>query len=280
MARVPSKFSLDRDIFGNLLSSREVSGVRRYFAHDGLGGLTGSTDETGVLLASLFYDAWGNVRATSGTWTAGNYRYTGAELDPATGLYHMGARFYDPSIGRWLSEDPLQDNTFDPASLNFYAYVNSNPAILVDQDGKMAAVGVLAIGLVIPGLGEAILVAAGVAAVGYLAYTAGLTIMEMSETKHAKKVAAGQLEEALRHALKVNTSGPNDPNRGKWGRELRAKLEKIRQQVEKLGKSYEQILRELYAKSPEKLAEDLAKLAKLIEELKKMGIDPADWLGP
>lgn len=137
------KAQLDRDIFGNLLSRREVSGIRRYFAHDGVGGMTGVTDETGSHIASLFYDAWGNVRATGGTWTAGNYRFTGAELDPATGLYHMGARFYEPLIGRWLSEDPVQDRYSQPVSLNFYAYVANNPLVLVDPTGMKEDPGTL-----------------------------------------------------------------------------------------------------------------------------------------
>jgi RHS repeat-associated protein len=132
------KAQLDRDIFGNLLSRREVSGVRRYLSHDGLGGLTGITDEAGSQVASLFYDAWGNVRGTGGTWTAGNYRFTGAEQDSATGLYHMGARFYDPTIGRWLSEDPIQHNIFEPLALNFYGYAYSNPLLLLDPAGLAA----------------------------------------------------------------------------------------------------------------------------------------------
>lgn len=131
------RVQLDRDIFGNLLSRREASGVRRYCPHDGLGGLTGITDEAGTHVASLFYDAWGNTRATGGTWTAGNYRFTGAELDSATGLYHMGARFYDPTAGRWLSEDPVQDSHFQPLTLNFYAYTNLNPLVYTDPDGRI-----------------------------------------------------------------------------------------------------------------------------------------------
>jgi len=131
------KAQLDRDIFGNLIGRREVNGNRRYFAHDGLGGLTGVTDEGGTHVASLFYDAMGNIRATGGTWTTGNYRFTGAELDPATGLYHMGARFYDPGVGRWLSEDLIQWN-FNPSSLNLYAYVLNNPVNLVDLTGLAA----------------------------------------------------------------------------------------------------------------------------------------------
>ncbi|MDR7552929.1 MAG: RHS repeat-associated core domain-containing protein, partial [Armatimonadota bacterium] len=129
------KARLDRDIFGNLLSRREANGTRRYFAHDGLGGLTAITDSAGAPLASLVYDAWGNQRSSSGTWTGGNYRFTGAELDPATGLYHMGARFYDSAIGRWLSEDPIQNDSFNPAALNAYAYAWNSPTGLVDPTG-------------------------------------------------------------------------------------------------------------------------------------------------
>lgn len=132
------KVELDRDIFGNLFSRREVNGGRNYFGHDGLGSLTAVTDETGRQRSGLFYDAWGNVRASSGTWVGGSYQFTGAEVDSATGLYHMGARFYDPQIGRWLSEDPASGPIFDPASLNFYSYVYNNPLVFVDPTGLAA----------------------------------------------------------------------------------------------------------------------------------------------
>jgi RHS repeat-associated protein len=126
---------LDRDIFGNLLSRREASGARRYYHFDGLGSTTALTNESGAATSTLLYDAWGNQRAATGS-DQGRYRFTGVELDTATGLYHMGARFYDPTIGRWLSEDPVQDKHFEPATLNFYAYVQSNPGIHVDPDGR------------------------------------------------------------------------------------------------------------------------------------------------
>src|SRR5439155_16417071 len=105
---------LDRDIFGNLLSRRDNNGDRRYYHTDGLGSTVALTKETGSSAASMLYDAWGNVRSSTGTGQ-GKYRFTGAEFDAVSGLYHMGARFYDPSIGRWLSEDPAQ--SFEPASL-------------------------------------------------------------------------------------------------------------------------------------------------------------------
>ncbi|MGH0036456.1 MAG: RHS repeat-associated core domain-containing protein [Myxococcota bacterium] len=51
--------------------------------------------------------------------TANTLRYTGREYDAVTGLYHYRARTYDPTLGRFLSEDPLG---FE-AGVNFYAYV-------------------------------------------------------------------------------------------------------------------------------------------------------------
>ncbi len=125
---------LDRDIFGNLLSWREASGARWYAHHDGLGSTAALTDPTGTVLFTMLYDAWGNLRTDAGL-AYGKYRYTGAEVDAATGLYHMGARFYDSTLGRWLSEDPVQDKQFEPASLNFYTYVLNNPVLLVDPLG-------------------------------------------------------------------------------------------------------------------------------------------------
>jgi RHS repeat-associated protein len=94
----------------------------------------------------MLHDAWGNIRTSSGS-AHGSSRFTGAEQDTTTGLYHMGARFYDPVVGRWLSEDPVQDKQFEPATLNFYAYVYDNPLLYKDPDGKVIVLAILEIGL-------------------------------------------------------------------------------------------------------------------------------------
>jgi RHS repeat-associated protein len=57
--------------------------------------------------------------------------FTGRELDRSTGLYYYRARYYDPEIGRFLSEDPLG---FE-AGVNFYAYVGNNPVNANDPMG-------------------------------------------------------------------------------------------------------------------------------------------------
>jgi RHS repeat-associated protein len=59
--------------------------------------------------------------------------FVGGNLDP-TGLTHLGAREYDPTLGRFISIDPLQDLT-SPQQWNGYAYANNNPINLADPTG-------------------------------------------------------------------------------------------------------------------------------------------------
>ncbi|NLI47389.1 MAG: RHS repeat-associated core domain-containing protein [Acidobacteria bacterium] len=61
--------------------------------------------------------------------------YTGHEFDPATGLYYFKARFYDPEIGRFLSEDPYLGDAATPPSLHRFLYAYSNPLRYVDLTG-------------------------------------------------------------------------------------------------------------------------------------------------
>jgi RHS repeat-associated protein len=60
-----------------------------------------------------------------------SFRYTGREWDQETGLYYYRARYYDPSIGRFISEDPAGYN----AGMNVYRYVRNNPLLFVDPLG-------------------------------------------------------------------------------------------------------------------------------------------------
>jgi RHS repeat-associated protein len=63
------------------------------------------------------------------------YGYTGREQDEYTGLYYYRARFYDPQIGRFISEDPIGFR----GGINWYAYVGNNPLGFTDPLGLMGA---------------------------------------------------------------------------------------------------------------------------------------------
>ncbi len=75
---------------------------------------------------------FGQLRTEQST-AFGNRGYVGGTNDP-TGLTHLGAREYDPTLGRFLTVDPIID-IHDPAQMNAYSYAHNNPLTLSDPDG-------------------------------------------------------------------------------------------------------------------------------------------------
>jgi len=75
------------------------------------------------------YDAFGSVRTHTGAST--EWTFTGEQNDP-TGLEYLRARYYDPAIGRFLTQDPLMGSAIAPQTLNRYAYVLNSPVNWID----------------------------------------------------------------------------------------------------------------------------------------------------
>jgi RHS repeat-associated protein len=86
------------------------------------------TDATGAIVWDTDYEAFGSVTRTNGD-ARFNASYTGKEFDTDTGLYYYNARFYDPTLGRFITEDPAR------AGGNWYEYGNDNPLRFVDPTG-------------------------------------------------------------------------------------------------------------------------------------------------
>ena len=61
-------------------------------------------------------------------------QFTGQRLD-GTGLYYYGARYYDPTIGRFISADTIVPDPYNPQSLNRYSYCLNNPLKYTDPTG-------------------------------------------------------------------------------------------------------------------------------------------------
>jgi RHS repeat-associated protein len=76
-----------------------------YYEADGLGSITSLTTANGTVAQSYTYDSFGNTTNSSGSLT-NFFRYTAREFDTETNLYYYRARYYDPTIGRFVSQDP------------------------------------------------------------------------------------------------------------------------------------------------------------------------------
>jgi RHS repeat-associated protein len=101
-----------------------------YYEADGLGSITSLTDPTGAVAATYTYDSFGFL--TNSTGSATNwFRYAARQFDSDTALYYNRARYYDPTTGRFLSQDPSGFK----AGVNFYTYVENHPTSLIDPFG-------------------------------------------------------------------------------------------------------------------------------------------------
>lgn len=122
---------------GLLLSMTEVGGGTYFYHTNAHGDVITVTDTNGNTVASYTYDAWGNILSKSGTFANQNpYCYAGYRFDIETGFYYLMARYYNPSIGRFLSLDPDPGDDDDPVTQNGYIYGNNNPVMGVDPDGN------------------------------------------------------------------------------------------------------------------------------------------------
>jgi RHS repeat-associated protein len=100
---------------------------------DGLGSVRALTDATGVVTQTYEYDAYGSLTVANGSRTQ-PFGYTGEPRD-STGLVHLRARMYDPTIGRFMSRDSFAGLAELPLSQNRHAYVHGNPVNETDPSG-------------------------------------------------------------------------------------------------------------------------------------------------
>ena len=118
-------------VAGGEVVAQTKGSATSYLLHDGQGSVRTLTNASGAMTESHIYDAYGTLRDPSGSPTT-RYLYTGQMLDAGTGLYNLRARYYNTSLGQFLSRDTINDGT------NFYGYVHANPINLSDPSGHNA----------------------------------------------------------------------------------------------------------------------------------------------
>lgn len=137
---------------GRLLRSRSADALdpapasdphSLWYVHDGLGSVVGLLDGDGRERFSAGYDAWGGG-TVHGSVTGDWFGYRAGFRDPDSGLINFGRRWYDPALGRWLTQDPLLAQTLLSRQAvtsalaeiaNLYLYAGANPVNLGDPSG-------------------------------------------------------------------------------------------------------------------------------------------------
>ena len=114
------------------------SGVRYYLSSDHLGSTATIVESTDLAHpVDQYYYPYGQPR---GGWAINTDRaYTGQTTDDAeTGLYDYNARYYHPTLHRFISADTVVPDPANPQALNRYSYVANNPATYTDPTGDTA----------------------------------------------------------------------------------------------------------------------------------------------
>jgi RHS repeat-associated protein len=121
-------YTLAPGVISHIISVHQSDGIDLYYHYDPIGNVMMISNASGDTIAGYYQEGFGNIKQTDGT-ADNNYHLTTKELDPDTGLYYFYARWYDPEIGRFISEDPI-------ASINNYSYCFNNPQNRIDANGK------------------------------------------------------------------------------------------------------------------------------------------------
>ncbi|MGG1638770.1 RHS repeat domain-containing protein [Paenibacillus sp. NRS-1760] len=117
-----------------LLKKDVITAKDYYYLYNGHGDVIQIVDTDGNIVNNYTYDEWGNItQQVEGI--PNSFKYAGEEFDNETGLYYLRARYYDPTMGRFLNEDTYEGDITNPLTLNLYTYVVNNPLIYSDPSG-------------------------------------------------------------------------------------------------------------------------------------------------
>lgn len=113
-----------------LTINNQPSTINLYHTRDHLGSVREVVAEDGTLVSRYDYKPYGERVLVSGTYESSK-GYTGHDYHADSGLALTRYRAYDPSIGRWLNPDPLEE----AGGMNLYGYVSGDPVNAVDPLG-------------------------------------------------------------------------------------------------------------------------------------------------
>ena len=253
---------------------------------DRQGSITDMVDNNGTERLHRVFDSFGNVHSethydSSGSVVASGqtgyideaFEYTGRLFDKDTGLQNNLNRWYDPKIGRWLSEDPIG---LGP-DVNPYRYVGNSPSNYIDPSGLEAATIGIGIGL---GAGELGAVGTGAAVVGGGVAVAGAGYCGYRIGQGIDKAGLNPLTPigvAIGGGIIKSTPGTFDDHTLRRIEELQGQLGDIERKIDEITNDVRGYGKHCVDKSVQRL-EQIAK--ELAEEILELSKQHRGYIGP
>ena len=107
------------------------------YNYDGRGSVANILDNNGTSMVEYSYNAFGEttITGTQAKKTENRYQFNSENTDSVTGLQYLRARYYDSTIGRFITKDTYEGNIYDPLTRNQYLYTNNDPVNYTDPTG-------------------------------------------------------------------------------------------------------------------------------------------------
>ena len=121
-------------IAGDRVVATRTLGARIWLHHDRSGSVRAVSDAAGQVIGRMNYGPFGELWSAPNQGTAVT-KANGVNIDSGTGLQYMGARFYDPTLNRFISPDTIVPSGHDTQATNRYAYNYNNPLAYTDPSG-------------------------------------------------------------------------------------------------------------------------------------------------
>jgi RHS repeat-associated protein len=144
-----------------VLRDRDTNGdgtldERLWVVQDANYNVTALFDNSGSVVERYVYDPFGQVTTLDAGWTerssgsqfAWLYLHQGGRFDSVSGLYHFRHRDYSPTLGRWISLDPIR---YEAGDVNLYRFVFNAPTVFTDPSGQIAWVPIIVAVVIIAG---------------------------------------------------------------------------------------------------------------------------------
>ena len=117
------------------IAQRNPNGSKTYFFTDAQGSPRAAANQAGAILWRETYRPWGGRYRQQASLDDYPQAYTAQPQDPESGLLQLGARYYNPALGRFYAADPVHYVEGNIHSFSRYAYANNNPYKFTDPTG-------------------------------------------------------------------------------------------------------------------------------------------------
>ena len=111
-----------------------------FYHYDMRGSTTAIIQPDGNLIKGYEYDEFGNLTQDANSFL-NEITYSSSVTDTSSGLQYMNSRYYQPSTGRFLSQDTYTGNPYDPWTQHLYSYCGNNPVNMIDPTGHFWYLG-------------------------------------------------------------------------------------------------------------------------------------------